>query len=163
MAQTIQAFIPLLRQGQQKRVLITSSSLGSPRYTLEQGNAHAISYAVSKAALNLVTAKYAIAYKDDGIVFLAVEPGLVKTMPGGEQCLFFCQNHETKVRLDPAFVDKTYDMILARVKSKHPDFRRFLTVEQSVDEQLALLAKTTLEQSGSFLHSDGNDGNSFFI
>lgn len=84
MAQTIKAFIPLLKQGQQKKVLVVTSAMGSPAFALEAANTYAVSYATSKAALNMITAKYALAYKDEGIVFLAVSPGLVKTMQGGE-------------------------------------------------------------------------------
>lgn len=45
------------------------------------------SYSISKAGLNMAVAKFAAAYKDEGIIFLNVSPGLVKTMAGREYSL----------------------------------------------------------------------------
>lgn len=39
---------------------------------------------MSKAAMNLAVAKYAAQYKDEGLVFLSISPGLVKTKAGCE-------------------------------------------------------------------------------
>lgn len=36
-------------------------------------------YSISKAAVNMVNAKYAVQYKPEGFVFLALSPGLVDT------------------------------------------------------------------------------------
>jgi NAD(P)-dependent dehydrogenase (short-subunit alcohol dehydrogenase family) len=45
--------------------------------------ATAVPYSVSKAALNMLTAKYHIAYgKSEGILFLGISPGLVATSEG---------------------------------------------------------------------------------
>lgn len=83
-AQTIQAFLPLVRKGQQKKILVVTSSMGSPAFALDALSDNCIAYSTSKAALNMIVAKYALACKDDGVIFLSVSPGLVKTMPGGE-------------------------------------------------------------------------------
>jgi NAD(P)-dependent dehydrogenase (short-subunit alcohol dehydrogenase family) len=43
----------------------------------------AVPYSVSKAALNMLTAKYHIAYgSGEGILFLGISPGLVATNEG---------------------------------------------------------------------------------
>ena len=68
-------------------MLVVTSAMGSPAFALKAPNDNCISYSTSKAALNMIVAKFALAYKDDGIKFLAVSPGLVKTMPGGEYLL----------------------------------------------------------------------------
>ena len=65
-------------------MLVVTSAMGSPAFALGLPHDRNVSYATSKAALNMIVAKYSLAYKNDGIVFLAVSPGLVKTMPGGE-------------------------------------------------------------------------------
>ena len=36
-------------------------------------------YSISKAALAMVNAKYAVEYQDEGFTFLAIAPGLVST------------------------------------------------------------------------------------
>lgn len=98
---TTNAFLPLLlaaRNGTtdgkipKAKVINISSSLGSPYYTVKTTSAQSISYSVSKAALNLVSAKFAARFKDEGVLFIAVEPGLMKTMEGREYCCF--RNYE---------------------------------------------------------------------
>ena len=63
--------------------------------------------------------------------------------------------------VDPAVVEKIYEGIVAQIKSRNSSFRGTLSIEQSVDEQLALLEKTTIDNSGAFLHSSGTDANGF--
>ena len=48
-------------------------------------------------------------------------------------------------------------MEVNRIRAQDPNFRGAITVEQSVDEQLALLAKVTLAESGSLLLSSEAD------
>ena len=83
-AQTINAFLPLVRKGKEKKVLVVSSVMGSPVYAMKTRAERAVGYAISKAALNMIVAKYALACKDDGIVIVAVSPGSVKTSRQGE-------------------------------------------------------------------------------
>ncbi|EJD04869.1 NAD-binding protein, partial [Fomitiporia mediterranea MF3/22] len=78
----INAFLPLLRAGNSKKVLTISSSMGSPRTNLASNHDTLVSYAVSKAALNMVVVKFAARFKQEGFTFLSVSPGLVKTMSG---------------------------------------------------------------------------------
>lgn len=40
---------------------------------------NAVPYSTSKAAVNMIVAKYAAQYKAEGFVFLALSPGLVNT------------------------------------------------------------------------------------
>ncbi|WP_407353639.1 SDR family oxidoreductase [Luteimonas sp. R10] len=74
-----QALAPLLADG--ARVVNLSSRLGSIALTERFGTP---SYAVSKAALNMVTVLLARALADRGIVVVAVSPGWVRTEMGGE-------------------------------------------------------------------------------
>ncbi|KAJ7665111.1 hypothetical protein DFH06DRAFT_1186667 [Mycena polygramma] len=81
---TTNAFLPLLKKGSAKKVLCLSSALGDLDLTLSGEVAGQPAYSMSKAAMNMVVAKYAAQYKAHGFVFLAVSPGLVKTslLPG---------------------------------------------------------------------------------
>ncbi|MEZ0471758.1 SDR family oxidoreductase [Luteimonas salinilitoris] len=74
-----QTLAPLLSDG--ACVVNMSSRLGSIALTERFGTP---SYAVSKAALNMVTALLARALADRGIVVVAVSPGWVRTEMGGE-------------------------------------------------------------------------------
>ncbi|RDK45618.1 NAD(P)-binding protein [Aspergillus phoenicis ATCC 13157] len=78
------AFLPLLKNGNQKKVINISTTLGSitmaPRFALFPVPA----YKVSKAALNMLTVQYAQSFADQGFTFLAISPGWVKTDLGGD-------------------------------------------------------------------------------
>jgi NAD(P)-dependent dehydrogenase (short-subunit alcohol dehydrogenase family) len=76
---TINAFLLLLRQGVAKKVVTLSSGMGDTELVLKAGFPNQAPYAISKAALNMVVAKYAAEYNDEGLVFLAISPGLVDT------------------------------------------------------------------------------------
>ena len=83
----IQAFLPLLKKSQHGRVVNVSSGAGShgeKQFGLTTGPT-ATSYAVSKAALNALTVKFANEIKEQRILVNAVDPGLTATAPGMEE------------------------------------------------------------------------------
>lgn len=83
-----QACVPLLRRSEHGRIVIVSSGAGShgdPRYGLTTANGTVASYAISKAALNALTAKLAAELAGSGVLVNAVCPGLTATAPGMEQ------------------------------------------------------------------------------
>ena len=76
-----QALAPLLALGNKPRVLCITSQLGS----IAQANGfRTISYAMSKAALNMAVKRLAAELAPRGIVVLAAHPGWVKTSMGGK-------------------------------------------------------------------------------
>lgn len=79
---TINAFLPLLRKGSTKKVISISSGVGDPDFTVAAHHSIAVPYSVSKAALNMVVAKYAAEFQEDNFVFLAISPGFVDTAQG---------------------------------------------------------------------------------
>ncbi len=80
----INAFLPLLRAGVTKNCIIIGSSLGSTRVAQRTGVIKYSGYSMSKAALNIAAVRYASRYKDEGVIFLSITPGLVKTLEGRE-------------------------------------------------------------------------------
>ncbi|KAL5478782.1 hypothetical protein ACEPAI_2059 [Sanghuangporus weigelae] len=138
----INTFIPLLRDGETKKVLVVSSSMGSTRYALTANISTAGPYAISKAALNMVVAKFATKFRDEGFTFLAVSPGLVKTLPG-----------------PPDQVDKIYESLVAQIRQTNPTYPGAISVEQSVKDQLSLLKRITPADTGAFVHANGEDAN----
>jgi NAD(P)-dependent dehydrogenase (short-subunit alcohol dehydrogenase family) len=74
-----QAFIPLLRQSLQGRIVNVSSEAGA----LTSMGGGTLAYALSKAALNAITRMLAAELKETGIVVNAVCPGWVATDMGG--------------------------------------------------------------------------------
>ncbi|KAH8691239.1 hypothetical protein BGW36DRAFT_410970 [Talaromyces proteolyticus] len=73
------AIIPLLEKGQEKKVVNIASMLGDLQYTEKNPNLHFASYSATKAAVTMVNAKFDIEFKEKGFIFLALNPGWVKT------------------------------------------------------------------------------------
>ena len=76
---TVQAFLPLIRNGKEKKVVAISTGMADIDLINATDIPYATPYAVSKAALNIAVAKYSALYKVDGILFLAISPGYVST------------------------------------------------------------------------------------
>ena len=70
-------FLPLVQRGRAKKVVAISSGMADldlvNRFEVEVGAL----YSASKAALNLIVAKFSAQYKREGILFLSISPGLV--------------------------------------------------------------------------------------
>lgn len=75
----INAFLPLLRKGKEKRVTYISSGVASLTETLETCLTNSVPYSVSKAAGNIIIAKFAAELQDEGFIFLSIAPGAVAT------------------------------------------------------------------------------------
>jgi NAD(P)-dependent dehydrogenase (short-subunit alcohol dehydrogenase family) len=80
-ARVIRSFLPHLRQSNRPRILNLSSGLGS---IAERDSSSYYAYAVSKAALNMLTRSLAFELAPEGITIVAISPGWVKTDMGGE-------------------------------------------------------------------------------
>jgi NAD(P)-dependent dehydrogenase (short-subunit alcohol dehydrogenase family) len=85
---TINAFLPLLKNGALKKVITLSTGAGDLDFTFAAKYAINAPYSVSKAALNMVNSKYAVRYADEGFIFAAVSPGLVNTQTGDVSCAY---------------------------------------------------------------------------
>ncbi|RFN42427.1 hypothetical protein FIE12Z_12822 [Fusarium flagelliforme] len=71
-------YVPLLKAGRVKKVAVISTGLADPGLTRDHNIYEAMPYSISKAAANMLIAKYSAAYAKDGLVFLAICPGSVK-------------------------------------------------------------------------------------
>jgi NAD(P)-dependent dehydrogenase (short-subunit alcohol dehydrogenase family) len=79
-ARVIRAFLPLLRESHRPRIFNVSSGLGS---ISTRDDASYYAYAVSKAALNMLTRSIALELVAEGITTVAISPGWVRTEMGG--------------------------------------------------------------------------------
>ncbi|TID26679.1 putative short chain oxidoreductase [Venturia nashicola] len=96
------ALIDLLKMGEEKKVVnmfvlqrdklkepwelivARSSAMGSMALSNVFSFAPGAAYKVSKAALNMLTRQYALAFSEDAITFIAISPGYIKTKMGDE-------------------------------------------------------------------------------
>lgn len=79
---SINAFLPLLKTASVSttaRVITLSSGVGDLDFTLAAQYGGHVGYCISKAAVNMVVAKYAARFMNDNFVFLSISPGLVNT------------------------------------------------------------------------------------
>ncbi|KAJ6580833.1 hypothetical protein B0H19DRAFT_1251118 [Mycena capillaripes] len=137
---TINAFLPLLRNGSTKKVLALSTSVSNLDLTLSADIVAEPGYAISKAALNMVVAKYAAQYKAEGFVFLAICPGMVAT-----SILPVAGSH-----------DGEFKLMMPSIPKVAPDFKGPISPEESVKMQLEVINGWTVERSGAFVSHFGS-------
>jgi NAD(P)-dependent dehydrogenase (short-subunit alcohol dehydrogenase family) len=76
----VQALLPLLRRGKDRRLIQITSLMGSVEDNTSGGS---YAYRMSKCALNMATRNLAHELGPEGFVALAVHPGWVRTRMGG--------------------------------------------------------------------------------
>ena len=71
-------FLPLVLKGQTKKVVTISTGMAD----LELSNEYEVDvgalYSASKAAMNMIVAKFSAQYKKDGVLFFSLSPGMVE-------------------------------------------------------------------------------------
>ena len=84
-AYVLDSFLPLIRKGKAKKVAVISSGMADLDLVNELGVAIATPYSVSKAAANLLVAKYNAALgKSEGILFFSLSPGKSSSQVGAK-------------------------------------------------------------------------------
>ncbi|KID81745.1 NAD(P)(+)-binding proteins & short chain dehydrogenase [Metarhizium guizhouense ARSEF 977] len=73
-----------IQASKEKKVVNLASMLGDLSYTFANPDLHFASYAATKAALTMATAKFHNEFKNKGFTFLALNPGWVNTDLAGE-------------------------------------------------------------------------------
>ena len=73
--------LPQLRRSDNARIVNVTSQIGSMEVSQRIGRD--VGYAVSKAALNMITVKLAVRLRDESITAIALHPGFLRTDMGG--------------------------------------------------------------------------------
>lgn len=76
---SINAFLPLVRNGKQKKIIVISTGMADPGIIEVASVAGAVTYSASKAAVNIIVSKFAVELKPEDISIIAISPGLVNT------------------------------------------------------------------------------------
>ncbi|KAH9935618.1 putative short-chain dehydrogenases/reductase [Fomitopsis serialis] len=97
----LQKFLPLIRRGAEKKVMLVSSCLGSleiaPMFV-----GCSDSYSLTKAALNMLGRKWGALLKEEGVTVVVVHPGWVDTDMGGHVEDWIAQHAPSTRKLPPA-------------------------------------------------------------
>ncbi|KAH1553234.1 hypothetical protein KXX57_007031 [Aspergillus fumigatus] len=71
-------FLPLVLKGKIKKVITISTGVADLDLTNDYEIDTAALYAASKAAMNMIVAKFNAQFKKDGVLFMSISPGLVE-------------------------------------------------------------------------------------
>jgi len=126
---TVNAFLELIKASAVKKVVVISSGMTEPELIKEAEVAASVTYAASKAAANVVVYKYAVELEKDGVVVLALSPGLVKT----------------------GLQEEMYEYLTQVFRKYEPEFKGAISTEESVEMQLKVIDGVTIKESGQFL------------
>ncbi|RFU81263.1 hypothetical protein TARUN_918 [Trichoderma arundinaceum] len=137
---TINAFLPLIRKGAQKKIIYISSASGDIEVTRISELSNTVGYSVSKAAGGIVMAKYAAELKGEGIVTLSLSPGWVET-------------DAAKAMLSSPEIFKA---ILSALQKLDPNVKGMISPEESVEAMLSVIKDLDGNNSGKFLSHRGN-------
>ena len=160
---TINAFIDLIRAGSTKKVISLSTGAADLEAILTTGDPSNGPYAMSKAALNMAVVKYANAFKDEGIVFLALSPGVVLTDTVAHRTSRLYSFHISQISnmffVVCSVIDispNAYDTLMSTFRKARPDFQGPISTEKSVRMQLEVIDKVTLKDTGAYISHHGD-------
>jgi NAD(P)-dependent dehydrogenase (short-subunit alcohol dehydrogenase family) len=71
-------FLPLVLKGKAKKVITITTGVADLDLTNDLEIDVGALYAASKAATNMIVAKFNVQYKKDGVLFMGISPGLVE-------------------------------------------------------------------------------------
>ena len=75
----VNAFLPLLRGGSAKKIILVSGGSGQPEFVQKVQMGAMATLSITKCALGMVGVKYSVELKDEGFTVVAVNPGWVDT------------------------------------------------------------------------------------
>lgn len=134
---TTNAFLPLIKKGEIKKILVLSSGLGDSESIVEWEWKDNVPYCVSKAALNMLVASYSTTLVEEGIMIVAISPGLVKTLTAD-------------------WAPQFYEGVTKIFQKSNPSFEGPLSPEDSVSMMLETVGKLTVKDTGKFLSHHGD-------
>ncbi|RSL56712.1 hypothetical protein CEP53_006706 [Fusarium sp. AF-6] len=140
MVNSVNAMLPLIRNGLRKKIIYISSGLGDTEVIRTTELPSLLGYAVGKASGNIMMAKYAAELKNEGVLTLSMSPGWVATDSAAE------------VVKDP----QALQFMVQAFQKLDPSVTGMIPTEESVKQQLSVIADLDESKSGSFLSHHGN-------
>ncbi|PYH91856.1 putative short-chain dehydrogenase [Aspergillus ellipticus CBS 707.79] len=142
---TTNAFLPLIENGTQKKIVHISTGMTDVDFIKKTGVSYAVPYSVAKAGMNVVVAKYAAELAPKGIKVVGLSPGWVDTWEGEK----------------PAEAVQANEFMLKQFQVAEPGLKGQIQPEESVGKCLQVIDRLDFESSG-FLISHNGDRTSWF-
>jgi NAD(P)-dependent dehydrogenase (short-subunit alcohol dehydrogenase family) len=157
---SINAFLPLVRTSSVKKIIVISTGLADTENVPKNGLPTFVTYCAMKAALNMIVAKYSVELKKDGIILLALSPGIVATKetPRMQNLSFptMCNRTVLTIQIATAEEIAEFQKLVKVVQKRKPDWKGPIMPAESVLLQKQVIDKVTIDESGSFLSHLGN-------
>ncbi|KAI0646772.1 NAD-P-binding protein [Trametes meyenii] len=139
---SISAFLPLLRAGEAKKIIVMGSEGGHPAFVSKVKVSVMAAYGMTKAAGEMATLKWAMTLKDEGFTVVTMNPGVVDTS-------------STVVGSGSAEALAEIFASIGKVMSERGMPIEVQTPEQSVKAQLKVIDGLQPSDNGSFLSYTG--------
>ncbi|KAI1087333.1 NAD(P)-binding protein [Rostrohypoxylon terebratum] len=136
--------LPLIRAGKVKKVIFISSGHGDYDLARDYKITNSSSYAMNKAAMNLAMVKYHGQWSSEGILFMSISPGVVKTG-----------------NFDLSKLSEKQKAVLGGMTQKFqeyaPDWKGPITPDESVKLVMGVINNASVERGdgGSFVSHHG--------
>jgi NAD(P)-dependent dehydrogenase (short-subunit alcohol dehydrogenase family) len=167
-------FLPLILKGKVKKVVCLSTGMADIELARNFDIALLSLYSASKAAMNVVTAKFSAQYRKDGVLFLGISPGFVDV---GKADLEKSTTNHLLLRIFPVFfMAKTHidvanrppvvtphqiaivQDLTAKYKVYAPHYERPATPGEAIPAVIRVWENASIEKGdgGAFLSHLGN-------
>ncbi|RYP12904.1 hypothetical protein DL765_007120 [Monosporascus sp. GIB2] len=136
-------FIPLVMKGKVKKVIAITTGLADLDLTNDVEVEVGALYAASKAAMNLIVAKFNAQYKKQGVLFMSISPGVVDVG-------HYADATPEQIQNMMAFMGK--------LQTYAPHFKGPITPEESVRHMRSTWEKASIDSGygGAFVSHYGN-------
>lgn len=141
----INAFLDLIRAGIEKKIIFISSQSAAIHFTRITGFASVMGYSAAKAAMEVVTAKYAAELAPEGIKTLSLSPGWVDT------------DAAKSVTGDP----EVRKYVISAFRKLDPNVNGPIPVHEAVEAMLNVINDLTDGDSGKSVTLRGENGGWF--
>ena len=134
---SIQAFLPLLRVGPTKKIVVIGTEGGSADFILQAGITNMVAYGMTKSSGHVATTKWALKLGPEGFIVVTLSPGLVNT------------TNTWSIEPPPEMLTGLLTMA-KDLRAKGVSVKMW-SPEESVAIQLKAIDELTIEQNGAFL------------
>ncbi|KAK7978114.1 hypothetical protein PG996_004159 [Apiospora saccharicola] len=136
-------FLPLVLKGEVKKVIVISSGLADTELTTQYDLDVTSLYSISKAAMNMATAKFSAQYRKEGVLFLSLCPGMVDVG-----------------RYDNVTPEQAAGLgrMMQSFKEYAPHFEKPATPEEAIKDVIKVWENSSIENgnAGAFISHLGN-------